>query len=148
MSKDDKTDIVKAPSTNMVESHTGLDMEIINQLDNNIKGAFKEIISDISEDRGRAKEVFEELFELVLNGDTHPDALRELNKAQENIQSTTSAMNKFLDTLAKIRQGTDKIQIAQINNTKQNDDSTLNKGDLVKLLTEMMDEEEKQENDE
>jgi hypothetical protein len=147
MSKEDKAEIVKAQSTE-IDVAQGLDMEIVKQIDENVKGAFKEILGDIHEDRKRAKEVFEELFELVLNGDTHPDALRELNKAQENIQNTTSAMNKFLDSLAKIRQGTDKIQIAQINNSKADNDATINKGDLVKLLAEMVTEEEDAENDE
>lgn len=119
--------ITKAPSTELVSQE-----EMTNLVDTKIIDVVNDIFAQVIDDRKRAEDVFNELNELFLLGETDPDVLRELNKAQENIQNTSENLVKTLDKLAKLKTGAERIQIANINATK--DDGNAPKWDKASLI--------------
>lgn len=106
-------------------------------LDQTIDGVTKVLLEKIAADRRRAEALYAELFALFRSGKANPDDLRELNKAQETIQKTTEQLNKILATLARIKVGADKVQIA---NVQANDGTTrqLDRAILVEMLDEVI----------
>ena len=112
-------EIVKAETEVIdVSRKTGEDL-FIEGLNDKITEMIENSLKQINIDRKRSEETFKELRDIVLSGDTDPDVLRELNKSQEIIATTTDQVIKVLAQLARIRSGDTKIQIAQINEAKK-----------------------------
>lgn len=86
----------------------------VESLDRSIDLTTAQLLHQISEDRERAVQNYQELLSLFNQGKNSPDDLRELNKAQEIIQATTEQMQKLVATLTKIKTGADKMMVAQI----------------------------------
>lgn len=103
-------------------------------VDSKIDLMLSELNKEIITDRNRAVDIYQEMRELFLSGEQDPDFLRELNKAQENISQTTDNMIKILGHLAKMKSGTDRIQIAQISKTENIDNSKLTKADIIDII--------------
>ena len=101
-----------------------------------IDGAIDEtttaLIKQIKEDRDRAERIYSELLSLFNQGKTNPEDLDQLNKAQAMVQNTTDQLQKVFTTLAKIKTGDAKVQIAQINS--KGEGGTYSTADLIDLL--------------
>lgn len=120
-------------------------ISFLDELDDSIDAATAEIIKSIKEDRDRAEEVYLELLNLYNQGKNNPDDLRELNKAQELVQRTTDQLQKVFATLAKIKTGDARVQIAQINASKEEVKEVFDRADLIKMVEELEDEEKNRE---
>ena len=129
-----KEDIQPAESTDIIATEEQLWLADIND---RIKSALEKSLEYANEDRTRSEELFEELRELVTQGASDPDVIREINKAQENIGQSTESIIKILGHLAKIKSGDARIQIAQINQNEKGDGGGLTKADLLDAVDEM-----------
>ena len=119
-------DLVKAPVTTLKKVTDWLD-----NLDDSIDATTRALVTQVAEDRERAELVYTDLLNLFHQGNNDPDHIRELNKAQEILQKTTAQLQKVLDTLAKIKVGETKIQIAQV----QGDNTpVISRQDLLDIL--------------
>lgn len=144
---EDKGDILPRETTDLTKADTTAIMtqdEMTALVDNKIAETVRHIFDQIVEDRNRSTDVFNELNELFLMGETDPEVIAQLNKANENIQSTSDALVKTLDKLAKLKTGADRIQIANINaETKSESGNSIgNRAELVRILNETMPEDE------
>lgn len=114
---------------------------ITGEIDKAIDVATQELLADVKEDRARATEMYLELLNLFNQGKNHPDDLRELNRAQELIQSTTEQIQKILGTLARIKVGDARIQIAQINaKGDETTDKPQTRAELIGILDNILQE--------
>ena len=82
-----------------------------------IEQLLKETLKRLDEDRRQAQDLFNELYVLFLQGKNAPEDINQLNKAQELIQHTTDRMVNILGKLVQLRNGAMRLQIAQVNNT-------------------------------
>ena len=132
---DEETKIEVVEVQEIVPADTNAELSRI--IDEKITEIVVTSLNEIAEDRTAAKDLRDELRELFLNGETHPDFIRELNNAQDNTQKSTENLIKVLDKLAKVKVGADKVQIAQITQTNSNDDNAeFNKATLIEMLEE------------
>lgn len=106
----------------------------VSDIDRTIDLTTSELIRQIAEDRKRAEDTYLELFTLFNQGKNSPDDVRELNKAQELVHSTTEQMQKLLANLTKLKVGADKVQIANINT--ESSTGKLTPGALLDMLEE------------
>jgi hypothetical protein len=114
----------------------------VNDLDSSIDAATAEIIKQISEDRQRAMNLYQELLSLFNQNKNSPEDIRELNKAQELVQSTTAQLQDVLTVLAKIKTGDARVQIAQINGAKEGITESFSRADLIDMLESIVEVDE------
>ncbi|MEM4326469.1 MAG: hypothetical protein QXU40_04140 [Candidatus Pacearchaeota archaeon] len=107
---------------------------IVNNLDKAIDLTTLQLIMQIKEDRDRAKETFDELMSLFNQGKNSPDDVAQLNKAQEILTATTDQLSKMLTTLARIKIGSNRVQIAQIDVDGDTQAIKIDKQGLIDML--------------
>jgi hypothetical protein len=94
-------------------------LETFPELDEKLQVLLDTSMSLIQQDRAQAEETFKELRDIVLGGSSDPDTLRELNKAQENVASTTESTIRVLAQLTRLKSGDMKVQMAKINEARK-----------------------------
>ena len=95
------------------------------------------LVERIAGDYSRSTEIYEELRELFLRGETDPEFIAQLNQANVNIQASTDSLIKILDKLSRIKSGDARIQIANIQATREGTSSKTLHADLLDALDEM-----------
>jgi hypothetical protein len=101
--------------TDIIEQNENTGLISNEELDRKINEITTQLMGTIEEDRDRAEQLYLELLAQFYQGKNTPDDLRELNKAQEMIQSTTDQVQKVLANLTKIKSGDIRIAIAAAN---------------------------------
>ena len=115
--------------------------DFINSIDDAIDEATTQVLASIFEDRARAEKGYKELQILFINGNNDPEYIREMNKAQELIQKTTDQIRRVLETLARVKTGDAKMQIAMIQQAAESaNQDAFTREQLIELAEEVLED--------
>lgn len=120
----------------MTEENDDKPLEHVEDLDKTINKTINELTAKILDDRERAEVFFTEVLETFYKGNSSPQTLEQINKAQSMIQGTTDQMQKLLSTVVKLKVGADKVQVAQISGNPQEVIAS-SKQSLIDIIDEM-----------
>ena len=120
----------------MTEENDDKPLEHVDDIDKTINKTINELTAKILDDRERAEVFFTEVLETFYKGNSSPQTLEQINKAQSMIQGTTDQMQKLLSTVVKLKVGADKIQVAQISGNPQEVIAS-SKQSLIDIIDEM-----------
>jgi len=95
--------------------------DFVEDIDDGLNETISQTINQIKEDRDRAMRVYLELLNLFHSGKNDAEDIKELNRAQELVIKTTEALQRVVNTLARIKVGEAKVQLAMINNSGDDD---------------------------
>lgn len=108
----------------------------VDDIDSTINKTISELTGKILDDRERAEMFYTEVLETFYSGNTSPQTMEQINKAQSMIQSSTDQMQKLLATVVKLKVGADKVQVAQISGNPQETIAAA-KQSLIDIIDEM-----------